>query len=81
MLLAASPFLPWRPKVEIKRMYEIADHILALPHYFCQTVNHISTKGLDTKFDVLKMNAHFKNAFGCIPFLAMETQSRNQKDI
>ena len=33
---------------------------------------------LDTKFDVLKMNAHSKNAVGCIPFLAMETKSRNQ---
>ena len=25
--------------------------------------------GLDTKFDVLKMKAHSKNAVGCIPFL------------
>ena len=36
---------------------------------------------LDTKFDVLKMNAYLKNAFGCIPFLAMEAKSRNQKDV
>ena len=36
---------------------------------------------LDTKFDVLKMNAHLKNAFGCIPFLAMEAKSKNQNDI
>ena len=48
--------------------------ILALLQSFCQTVNHISTKGLDTKFDVLKMNAHFKNAFGCTPFLPWRTK-------
>jgi len=34
MLLAAFPFLPWRLKVEIKRVYEIADHALALPQFF-----------------------------------------------
>ena len=45
MLLAASPFLPWRLKVEIKRIYEIADHALAPPQFFCQTVSSISTKG------------------------------------
>ena len=44
MMLAASPFLPWSLKVEIKRMYENADHALALPQFFCQTVNPISTK-------------------------------------
>ena len=27
---------------------------------------------MKTKFDVLKMKAHLKNAVGCIPFLAME---------
>ena len=40
-----SPFLPGRLKVEIKRMYEIADHALAPPPFFGQTVNPISTKG------------------------------------
>ena len=47
MLLAASSFLPWRLKVEIKRVYEIADHAFTLPPTFCQTVNPISTKGAD----------------------------------
>ena len=32
----------------------------------------VQPRGLDTKFDALKMKAHFKNDFGCIPFLAME---------
>ena len=45
MLLAAFPFLPWKLKLEIKRIYEIADHDLALLAFFCQTVNPISTKG------------------------------------
>ena len=35
----------WRLKVEIKRIYEIADHALAPPQFFCQTVSSISTKG------------------------------------
>ena len=35
----------WRLKVEIKRIYEIADHALAPPQFFCQTVTSISTKG------------------------------------
>ena len=48
MLLAAFPFLPWRLKVEIKRVYEIADHAVVLPPIFCQTVNPISTKGTRT---------------------------------
>ena len=74
------PFLPWRLKVEIKRVDEIADQVLALPPFFCQTVNPISTKGgLDTKFDVLKMKAHFKNAFDCIPFLAMEAKTKENR--
>jgi hypothetical protein len=34
MLLAAFIFLPWRLKVEIKRIYEIADQALALPPFF-----------------------------------------------
>jgi hypothetical protein len=38
-------------------------------------------KFLTTKFDDLKIKAHFKNAFGCIPFLAMEAKIRNQNDI
>ena len=43
----ALPFLPWRLKVEIKRIYEIADHALAPPQFFGKTVNPISTKGAD----------------------------------
>ena len=82
MLLAAFPFLPLRLKVEIKRVYEIADHAFALPPTFCQTVNPISTKGAWTpNLMFLKMKAHLKNAVGCIHFLAMEAKSRNQKDI
>ena len=37
----------WRLKVEIKRIYEIADHALAPPQFFGKTVNPISTKGAD----------------------------------
>ena len=59
----------WKLKVEIKKIYEIADHALVLPPFFCQTVNPISTKGgLDTKIELLKINAHLKNVVGCIPF-------------
>jgi len=66
MMLAASPFLPWRLKVEIKRIYEIAGHALALPQYFCQTVNPITTKGADythysimsTRIFILYINWH-----------------------
>jgi hypothetical protein len=35
----------WRLKVEINRIYEIADLALAPPQFFCQTVSSISTKG------------------------------------
>ena len=52
--MAASPFLPWRLKVEIKRIYEIADHALAPPQFFL----YLNQGGLDTNFDVLKMKAH-----------------------
>ena len=34
MMLAASLFLLWRLKVEIKRVYEIADHAFALSPIF-----------------------------------------------
>ena len=37
----------WRLKVEIKRIYEIADHALAPPQFFGKTVNPISTKRAD----------------------------------
>ena len=36
MLFAASSVLPWRLKVEIKRVYEIADHAFALPPIFAK---------------------------------------------
>ena len=49
-------------------IFEIVDHALALPPIFCQTANPISTNGAWTP-NVLKMNAHFENAVGCIPFL------------
>ena len=42
---------------------------------------NLNQGGLDTKFELLKINARLKNVVGCIPFLAMETKSRNQKDI
>ena len=69
MLLAAFLFLPWRLKVEIKRIYEIADQALALPPFFCKTVNPITTDqgGLDTKFHVFKMIAHLKKCFWLQP--------------
>jgi hypothetical protein len=42
-------------------VYEIADHALALPPFFGQTVNPISTKGAWTSnLMFLKMKAHFK---------------------
>jgi hypothetical protein len=40
-----SVVMLWSLKVEIKSIYENADHALALPPFFCQTVNPISTKG------------------------------------
>ena len=52
-------------------VYEITDHALALPPIFAKHLT-LNQEGLDTKFDVLKMKAHLKNAVGCIPFLAME---------
>jgi hypothetical protein len=44
-VVGCIPFLPWRLKVEIKKIYEIVDHALVLPPFFCQTGNPISTKG------------------------------------
>ena len=65
-----------------KYIYENADHALALPPFFCQTVNPISTKGAWTQnLMFLKMKAHLKMLLAASPFLAMETKSRNQKDI
>ena len=69
-MLAASLFLLWRLKVEIKRVYEIADHALALPQYFCQTVNPISTKGAWTpNLMFWKMKARLKMLLAAFPFL------------
>ena len=67
MLLAAFLFLPWRLKVEIKRIYEIADQALALHSFFCQTVNPISTEG--AWIPNLKMNAHFDMMLAASLFL------------
>ena len=43
--------------------------------------SNINQGGLDTNFDVLKMEAHSKYSVGCILFLAMEAIGRNQKGI
>ena len=49
MLLAAFPFLPWWLKVEIKRIYEIADHDLALPPFFAKHLTLSQPRGLGHK--------------------------------
>ena len=66
------PFLAMEA-LEIKRIYEIADHALALPAFFTL----FQPRNLDTKFDVLKMKAHFKIQL----LLVMQAKSRNRKDI
>ena len=55
MLMVASPFLPWRLKVEIKRIYEIADPALAPPHFFAKQF---------TLSQPMRLGHQFQNAVG-----------------
>ena len=81
MLLAAFPFLLWRPKVEIKWMYEIDDHILALPQFFAKQLTLSQPRGLGHQIWCFENESTFKKCCWLHSFLAMEAKSRNQKGI
>ena len=45
-VVGCIPFLPWRLKVEIKKIYEIVDHALVLPPFFAKQLTLFQPRGV-----------------------------------
>ena len=53
-VIGCIPFLPWRLKVEIKKIYEIVDHALVLPPFFAKQLRSLQKS--PQRIKEMKMN-------------------------
>ena len=71
----------WRLKVEIKRIYEIADLALAPPHFFAKQLTPSQPRGLGHQIWCFENESTLKKCCWLHSFLAMKAKSKNQKYI